>query len=410
MEVFPINLWRNILSYLSLQELLDAARICKKMKEVIYKTEWDHELIVCGDDDIIHLVSTYQFRGFQIIPTVDHFENLHLLKNARVIRFTDSSFIWQWVFENENLHLMNEIAMELTECPELHITIGRSKLNDQVFERIGSAGKCQSIYMDDLVKDINLSNLICCSKIYLYNAQNISDQGIMQLARHRSPGGTIYLNIAVLLTDQSIEAFIQGGWDEIIIKNNEKITDSGISELIKLKNLQVLKINEALVTGSGFVEFRGLKLLDLTDCKYLETKYISEILVSGHHRSINLGNTNVTDECFQEQVNCGRIDLNECVITNRALMALSNCHTIELYGCKLITDEGLTILSKFNFYRLGLSRCDSLTDQGLMTFRSEESFPCLQELYLYNLAHVSDKMISILKDQMIHTKVYFHDN
>lgn len=145
----------------------------------------------------------------------------------------------------------------------------------------------------------------------------------------------------------------------------------------KLINLQELFLHGCINLKESelvrIVGFKNLKELSLEDCSKIDHISLACIGQLSSLESLNLTNTNITDEGLEEienLINLKELNIARCnKITNKGMEfigKLMNLEGLDLMACINLTDESLPhIANLVNLNTLFLTDCEKLTSQGI---------------------------------------------
>ncbi len=191
------------------------------------------------------------------------------------------------------------------------------------------------------------------------------------------------------------------------------ITNEGLKEVSKLENLTSLNLSWCNITDDGLKDVSKLKTLtslSLSGCRKITYEGLKEVSKLENLTSLNLALcTKITAEGLKEVSklkNLTLLDLVGCTeITNEGLKEVSkleNLTWLDLAGCTEITDEGLKEVSKLeNLTWLSLWKCN-ITDEGL---KEVSKLKNLTSLHLALCTKITDEYIADFKSHYENIKI-----
>ncbi len=185
-------------------------------------------------------------------------------------------------------------------------------------------------------------------------------------------------NTALATLVSEIKAF--GPVEELDLRENPRITDTGVDSLRDLKNLKALNLSRAQVSNTGLnrlQSLRNLRSLDLAWCNLINDEGLAHLHPLSHLTHLDLSwCSHITDEGLAH------------------LRVLTSLTSLNLEGCKQVSNKGLRYLTRLtNLASLNLSQCSQVTNAGL---RHIDSLPRLTSLYLYGCRSVN-RAVTLLK-------------
>jgi RNA polymerase sigma factor (sigma-70 family) len=155
----------------------------------------------------------------------------------------------------------------------------------------------------------------------------VTDAGMKEIAKLRNLSALMLIDTKV--TDLGLRKIATLSSLRFLYLDQTKVTDAGLKELAALKNLQVLSLDQTKITDVGLKELGNLKDL----------------------RLLSLDKTNVTDTGLKELGNLKNLrllSLDQTEVTDAGLKELGNLKNLarlHLHGTN-VTDTGLRLLEK----------------------------------------------------------------
>lgn len=258
-----------------------------------------------------------------------------------------------------------------------------------------------------------------------------TDTGLIALSRFVCGAANRYVDFARWdISDKSLEFISKNEMvDTVELVGNKHITDRGISQLAKCRNLRVLCLNDLSITGFGSIEpdgFRKLTRLTIQDCPRLKAEglafltgcsmlnnitidqfdasrakqlalitSLSDLTITGDLRTLDLAP-------FMSRNVLARLRLQSCVFQGQrgilpkgsfVPLASIKTRTIECVGLKL-TPEDFADLGKIKSLEyLNLFNTEGISQE---TIKSLENLTRLRELGLRDCSGVTDDVLDIL--------------
>ncbi|QDT92331.1 Leucine Rich repeats (2 copies) [Gimesia algae] len=243
----------------------------------------------------------------------------------------------------ENSYWKREDKLQkITQTTEpICIDLTWSEIGDDLLDELNGKPNLQELILfGSDITDEKLRKLGELPNLQLLNLGgcHVTLEGILQLSSSRNLKQLHVPDVQPRLDDQAVARFIET-WPhlESLGVGSSDLTDAGLSQIGKLKQLQWLNISRTQVTGSG--------LSSLTDLPHLKTLHANDTHVSDpamihigkmtNMEKLILNGTDVSDRGFQEVQNLKKL---YCIcfvgsrVSDRGLKYLKPLKAIEFIG------------------------------------------------------------------------------
>lgn len=259
-------------------------------------------------------------------------------------------------------------SLNLSLCKDVtDNSLGRIATNCKNLESVDLAGCTKITNAGILLLSWGLKKL---KHLNLRSCRQISDQGIAHLCGIETPHPgsdsleSLSLQDCQKLTDESLRSISQGlpSLKSINLSFCVSITDTGLKSLAKMTSLEDINLrscDNVSDIGIGFLaeEHQRLSRLDVSFCGNVSDASLRHMAsgLAGSMRSLSMTTNAITDDGLiklaKTMVKLQELHVGQCVkLSDLSLEAVASnmkeLTLIDLYGCPMVTDSGLSLLKK----------------------------------------------------------------
>lgn len=396
--LLPNEIMVDILSYLSLKQLIEFTLVSKTNYQLIHSYPWQHLITIHKEETLEYLAEHYQFINFYPDYNNNFWKSTDNLKLDFIF---EHNHIRNWLRLDESLFVKvfskakylnlegydTHTKKHLTKISNLHILKGCTYLMDEVSHlgkiKVLSSLKVteptilnQNLFSLELAYGSVLPNLMYASTLrelkmdsyhlhirddYFYSMKNLEKLHLYG----KGITGTCFPYLTNLqdLSMNYCNDLLQGqlgyltNLTSLRIDHYNQSLDHDFAKLIKL---QKLHIRECQITDDTFAYLTNLRKLNVRICPQITGRgfeYLTNL------NTLELYRCGITNENFDHLSNLQHLECSSSNYSDSSLAYLTSLKTLALnYNGQI---HGVFIPYLTQLYALNLSGCDQISDYAL---------------------------------------------
>ena len=214
-----------------------------------------------------------------------------------------------------------------------------------------------------------------------YN-QRLQDKGLTCLLKTCAPTLRILSLGLTRISGELEKSFFLPNLEVLNLPLCKGLTERGLSHIISMcgNGLRTIDLRNTTITGANLIylagSFSGIATLQISNCKHLTDSGLVQFLrlCGANLRRLDLGGTNISGE-----------------EVSHFSGFLDNLESLNLFNCKLLSDQGLGQLLRISGRRLELLNVGGTNITGENVSRLTRPLPELSKLYLDRCRNITEQ-------------------